>query len=212
LKAFDHTDVKKPDLYDSDLPADRLELYLSRDVVAIDTETRGLVIPRDRLCLVQIGDESGNISLVKYTGAPTPNLKKLLESESTIKLFHFARFDVAVLKHYLDCDVKPIWCTKIASKLVRTYTDRHSLKDLVKEFMSIELDKQDQTSDWAKDTLSSSQIQYAANDVRYLIPIYRQLKLILARENLSELCESVIAFLPTLAVLDLQGRKDIFEH
>lgn len=211
LQSAEPAKIKKPDFYEADLPLDRLNLYLSKKVIAVDTETRGLIIPRDRLCLMQFGDDEGNVSLVRFH-EEAPNVKKLLESQSTIKLFHYARFDVAVFRHYLGAKVWPIWCTKIASKLVRTYTDRHSLKDLVKEFLSIEMDKADQTSDWAREKLSYSQMEYAANDVRYLIPIYHELKILLERENLMELAESLFAFLPVVAELDLQGRRDIFEH
>ena len=141
----------KPDLFQSDLPKERLDAYLKKSVIAVDTETRGLMITRDRLCLIQMSDDEGVVSIVRYTSAEdAPNLRKLLESPSVLKLFHYARFDVAVLKHWLMLWVNPIWCTKIASKLVRTYTDRHSLKDLTHELLGIELDKANQTSDWAK--------------------------------------------------------------
>jgi ribonuclease D len=208
----------KPDFYERDLPEDRLRHYSSKAFVAVDTETRGLNVSRDRLCLIQICDEDGVVSLVRYKhrfdcgegiGA---NVKKLLEDKKVIKLFHFARFDVAVLKHYLGAQVQPIFCTKIASKLVRTYTDRHSLKDLVRELLRVEMDKSDQSSDWARDDLSDSQLEYAANDVRVLIPIYRQLKELLEREGRLELAQRTIDCLPVVCDLDLSGWRDIFEH
>lgn len=204
--------ITKPELFQGDLTLERLKHYLTKPILAIDTETRGLNVFRDRLCLVQICDEEGLVSLVRYHQRPAENVKRLLEETSVIKLFHYARFDVAVLKHYLGAQVSPIWCTKIASKLVRTYTDRHSLKDLGRELLGLEMDKSDQSSDWAREDLSQSQLEYAANDVRVLIPIYKQMKAILERENRLALAESLFAFLPVQAELDLGGWKDIFEH
>ena len=204
--------TRKPDLYETDLPRDRFEHYLKKPVISVDTETRGLNIQRDRLCLIQICDEEGVVSLVRHRGQPAPLVKELFQAESPIKLFHFARFDVAVLKHNLGIDVAPIWCTKVASKLVRTYTDRHSLKDLGRELLGLEMDKTEQSSDWAKDDLSDMQLEYAANDVRVLIPIYNQIKAVLVRENRLALAERLFAFLPAVAEMDLGGFKDIFEH
>jgi len=208
----------KPELFEFDLPDDRLRHYLSKPAIAIDTETRGLNIYRDRLCLVQLSDEEGLVSLVKFPDRkklPTTsatNLKKLLEAPSVLKLFHYARFDVSVLKHYLDIDVAPIWCTKIASKLVRTYTDQHSLKYLTRELLGIELDKTDQMSDWAKPDLSESQLEYAANDVRYLNAIYEKLKGLLEREGRLHLAEHLYKVLPTICELDRFGYNNIFDH
>jgi ribonuclease D len=208
----------KPDFYELDLPDDRLRHYAGKTVVAVDTETRGLNVARDRLCLIQICDEEGVVSLVRYKqkfdweqGIGT-NVKKLMEDQKVVKLFHFARFDVAVLRHYLGAVVQPIFCTKIASKLVRTYTDRHSLKDLVRELLKVEMDKSDQMSDWARDDLSDSQLEYAANDVRVLIPIYRLLKQLLEREGRLELAQRTIDCLPIVCELDLGGWQDVFEH
>jgi ribonuclease D len=212
LKITHYIEHKKPDLFESDLPKDRLEHYLTKDLIAIDTETRGLNIPRDRLCLVQLCDNEGVVSFIRYKSEVSPNLKKLLTSTSVTKLFHYARFDIAVLKYYLHIEATPLWCTKIASKLVRTYTDRHSLKDLTKELLNIEMDKADQTSDWAKEDLSESQIEYAANDVRVLIPIYNKLKILLERENLLPLANRLYEFIPTLCELDLNNWQNIFEH
>ena len=203
---------KRPDLYDQDLPEDRFRHYMSKAVITVDTETRGLNVLRDRLCLVQMCDDEGTVSLVRYRNASAPRLKELLAAQSPLKVFHFARFDLAVLKHYLNCDVKPIFCTKVASKLVRTYTDRHSLKDLGRELLSLEMDKTDQSSDWARPDLSESQLEYAANDVRLLIPIYKQMAALLEREGRAELAERLFKALPVVAEVDVGGWKDIFEH
>ncbi|MBI4533187.1 MAG: ribonuclease D [Candidatus Melainabacteria bacterium] len=189
-----------------------MRYYLTKDIVAVDTETRGLNIPRDRLCLVQIGDDEGVVSLVRYSSREAPHLKQLLEAPSLTKLFHFARFDIAVLKYYLDINVRPIFCTKVASRLVRTYSDRHSLKDLCRELLGFDMDKGDQMSDWAREDLTESQLEYAANDVRVLIPIYRHVKALLQREGRMSLAERLFQFLPTISELDLGGWKDVFEH
>lgn len=202
----------KPDLFQNDLSNERLEHYLKKPLIAIDTETRGLIIPRDRLCLVQICDNEGVVSFVRYTGSEAPNLKALLTAENTTKIFHFARFDLAVMKHYLGVWTTPVWCTKIASKLVRTYTDRHSLKDLCREQLSMEMDKSDQTSDWAREDLSDSQLEYAANDVRVLLPLQEKMKGLLIREGRLALAEKLFSFLPTQCELDLSGFRDILEH
>jgi ribonuclease D len=210
---------KKPEVFDWDLPRERLEHYLSKPVIAVDTETRGLILRRDRLCLVQICDEEGVVSFVRYSdrlelnGKSPENLKKLLESDKVIKLFHFARFDIGVMKYNLNIDTKPIFCTKLGSKLVRTYTDKHGLKDLVKDLLGVELDKSDQMSDWARTDLSDTQLEYAANDVRVLIPIYKKLQVMLEREGRTELADRVIKALHVVSELDvLGGWRDIFEH
>ena len=202
----------KPVLFQDDISASRLEHYLKKSLIACDTETRGLVIARDRLCLVQLCDDENVVSLVRYSGKDAPNLKKLLTAPSVTKLFHFARFDVAVMKHYLGVWTTPVWCTKIASKLVRTYTDRHSLKDLCREQLGLEMDKADQTSDWARADLSDSQIEYAANDVRVLLPLQAKMKILLEREGRLNLAERMFGFLPTICELDLAGFRDITEH
>lgn len=209
---------KSPDLFESDLPKDRLEHYVKQGLVAIDTETRGLVIPRDRLCLVQLCDAEGVVSFVRF-GNPNElplkgdsNLKKLLENEKVVKLFHYARFDVAVMKYYLNASTNNIWCTKIASKLVRTYTDKHSLKYLVLELLGIELDKSNQMSDWSRDDLSPAQLEYAANDVRVLIPLKEILTDILKREGRLELAQNLYKTLPYICELDLLGFQNIFDH
>lgn len=209
---------RKPELFEEDLSDERLKHYLSQPVIAVDTETRGLILRRDRLCLVQICDHGGVVSFVRYKGggqfnpAAKSNVKTLLEAQQVLKIFHFARFDVGVLKHYLGADTNPIFCTKIASKLVRTYTDKHSLKDLVKELLKIELDKADQTSDWAHPDLTDSQLEYAANDVRVLLPIYDQITLLLKREGRLDLAQKLFNALPTICELDINGFKDMFEH
>lgn len=202
----------KPDLFEDDLSNDRLQHYLKKSVIAIDTETRGLVIPRDRLCLIQLCDNEGVVSFVRYHGKPAPNISTLLSDKKVTKLFHYGRFDIAVLKHYIGVTADPIWCTKIASKLVRTYTDRHSLKDLSRELLGLEMDKSNQTSDWAKDDLTEAQLEYAANDVRYLISLQEKLDALLEREHRKELAVSMFKFLPNLCELDLAGFKDMFEH
>ncbi len=199
-----------------DLDKELLNHFLKQEFITVDTETRGLVIPRDRLCLVQIAAADGTIALVRFNSAlpktGASNLKTLLESKQLLKVFHFARFDVAVLKYYLSADVQPVWCTKIASKLVRTYADRHSLRDLASELLGVEMDKTNQMSDWAKDDLTESQLEYAANDVRLLVPIYKKMKILLEREKLLPLAEKLFAFIGTISELDLHGWKGIFEH
>jgi ribonuclease D len=205
---------QKPLLFETDLPDEICQRYMAKPVVAIDTETRGLKIARDRLCIIQLCDDEGLVAFVRFNqDKDAPNLRKLLESPKVIKLFHYGRFDIAVLKHYMKVDVRPVWCTKIASKLVRTYTDRHGLKDLVLEVLAIELDKTNQSSDWARQELSDSQLEYAANDVRVLIPLYNKLKPLLEREKLTDLAQRLFEFLPTVCELDLRGWDvDVYHH
>ncbi len=195
-----------------DLPT-QLELG---SVVAVDTETMGLNPHRDKLCLVQLSSGDGNAHLVQIdrTTFSAPRLKALLEDRGVTKIFHFARFDVAVLKHYLDVDVAPLYCTKIASRLARTYSDKHGLKDLVKELLGIDLSKQQQSSDWGSPILSDSQKQYAALDVTYLHEIKARLDQMLSRESRHELAEACFAFVPMRARLDLGGwtDEDVFAH
>jgi ribonuclease D len=184
--------------------------------VAIDTETLGLRPHRDRLCLVQLSSGDGAAHLVQLDGTNfgAPNLKALLADTKSLKIFHFARFDVAVLKRYLGVDVAPVYCTKIASKLVRTYTDRHGLKDLCSELAGVELSKQQQSSDWAASKLSPEQQQYAASDVLYLHAIKAKLDVMLDRDGRRAAAEACFKFLPTRAALDLAGFEDmdIFSH
>ena len=185
--------------------------------IAVDTETLGLNPHRDRLCVVQISNGNGDAHLVQlkpqdYEGAK--NLKALMTNKNIVKIFHFARFDIAVMKHYMGIEITPVFCTKIASKLARTYTDRHGLKDLTKELLDIDLDKTQQSSDWAADDLSDDQKAYAASDVLYLHQLKSKLIEMLERENRLELAECCFDFLPTRADLDLIGwsENDIFAH
>ncbi len=184
--------------------------------VAIDTETLGLNPHRDRLCLAQLSSGDGTAHLVQFDGEDygAPRLKALLTDPKILKIFHFARFDIAVLQQYLGIATTPIYCTKIASKLARTYTDRHGLKDLVGELLGIELSKQQQSSDWGAPKLSDSQMSYAANDVLHLHAVKTKLDAMLSREGRQDLAEAAFNFLPTRARLDLAGfeEDDIFAH
>lgn len=186
------------------------------DTVAIDTETLGLNPHRDRLCVVQLSPGDGSADVVQIrAGQPVPkNLVALLADPAITKLFHFARFDVAVLKNAFGVVTQPIYCTKIASRLVRTYTDRHGLKDLSRELIGLDMSKAQQSSDWAAETLSQAQLDYAASDVLHLHAIKAQLDRMLAREGRTQLAEACFAFLPTRAELDLAGwpEEDIFSH
>jgi ribonuclease D len=199
-------------LHKGDLP-DGLDFGAS---VAVDTETMGLDPVRDRLCVVQLSAGDGDSHLVQLAQGKyaAPNLKALMANPKVLKLFHFARFDMAMLKRYLGVDVAPVYCTKIASKLVRTYTDRHGLKDLVKELLGIDLSKQQQSSDWGAPELSEAQLAYAASDVLHLHDVKRQLDIMLAREDRTDLAARCFGFLATRVELDLSGwaDQDIFEH
>lgn len=184
--------------------------------IAIDTETMGLNPSRDRLCLVQLSSGDGTAHLVQFDGKDysAPNLKKILADPGVEKLFHFARFDVAIIQSYLGITCTPVYCTKTASKLSRTFTDKHSLKELCKDLLGIELNKTQQTSDWGAAKLSGEQQAYAASDVLYLHQIKEKLDDILKREGRAELCAAVCNFLPVRAYLDLEGWNDvdIFAH
>jgi ribonuclease D len=184
--------------------------------VAIDTETMGLHPHRDRLCLIQLSQGDGNAHLVQFPEPryDAPNLKAMLADQGVLKLFHFARFDVAVLKHYLGVETRPLYCTKIASRLVRTFTDKHGLKDLVKELLDIDLSKQQQSSDWGAPDLTEEQKRYAASDVLHLHALKARLDVMLKREGRTQLAEACFAFLPHRAALDLAGwpEEDIFAH
>ena len=199
-------------LYRGDLPAD----FNPGTSIAIDTETLGLKPGRDKLCLVQISTGDGNAALVQIDRDTfaAPKLKALLANPAVTKIFHFARFDVAVLKHYLGVDTAPLYCTKIASKLVRTYTDRHGLKDLIKELLGVELNKQQQSSDWGSHVLSEAQKQYAALDVIYLHEVKNRLDQMLEREGRTHIAKACFDFIPTRAALDLGGwaEEDVFAH
>ena len=184
--------------------------------VAIDTETQGLNPLRDRLCLVQLSAGDGSADIVQIAPGQTaaPNLTRVLADRSITKIFHFARFDIAVLEHAFGVMPEPLFCTKIASRLTRTYTDRHGLKDLVKELLDIDLSKQQQSSDWAAEMLSEAQVTYAASDVLHLHALRGSLEEWLEREGRRRLAEACFAFLPTRARLDLAGwdEEDIFAH
>ncbi|CAH1659387.1 MAG: ribonuclease D [Chelatococcus sp.] len=184
--------------------------------VAVDTETLGLNPHRDRLCVVQLsrGDGSAEVVQILRDGPPPENLIRLLADPGVVKIFHFARFDLAVLFHRLGVMPAPVYCTKIASKLTRTYTDRHGLKDLLKELLSVDISKQQQSSDWGADTLTDAQIAYAASDVLHLHALREKLDISLAREGRTEIAAACFDFLPTRARLDLLGWPDvdIFAH
>ncbi len=199
---------------DHDLPDDILSQYLSAEAIAVDTETMGLLPHRDRLCLVQLS-YPGDVTVIRIAKgqADAPNLKHLMEAGEVLKVFHFARFDVATLRYHLGIQVAPIFCTKIASKLARTYTNRHGLKDVVQELEQVELDKSAQSSDWGNAAnLSDEQLRYAANDVRYLLSVRQKLIEMLKREERWELAQQCFGCLPTIVSLDLLQFKDLFEH
>ena len=200
------------ELHRGDIPAD----LSFGDSVAIDTETMGLKPDRDRLCLVQLSAGDGNAHIVQIPKGEygAPNLKRLLTDPAVTKLFHFGRFDIAVLQQYLGVKSRPVYCTKIASKLTRTFTDRHGLKDLCKELLGIAISKEQQSSDWGADELTEAQLTYAAADVLYLHDLRVELDRILEREGRTALAAACFDFLPTRAELDLAGwpEIDIFEH
>jgi ribonuclease D len=185
--------------------------------IAVDTETMGLVTPRDRLCVVQISDGQGDEHLVRFRNGSrydAPNLKAVLADPARLKLYHFARFDLAAIDHYLGVVAAPVFCTKIASKLTRTYTDRHGLKNLINELLNDDISKQQQSSDWGAPELTDAQREYAASDVRYLHRLHAVFVERLEREGRMELAEACFAFLPARAKLDIAGwaDKDIFSH
>lgn len=205
------------DLHDGDLP-DGLDLKaLARNgAIAIDTETMGLNPHRDRLCLVQLSPGDGTVHLVQLRKGryDAPNLKRLLTDPEVTKLFHFARFDVAVMQAYLGVVCQPVYCTKIASKLVRTFTDKHGLKDLVRDLLGVELSKQQQSSDWGAAELTPEQMKYAASDVLHLHDLKEKLDVMLAREGRTHLAKACFDFLPARGELDLGGweQPDILSH
>ena len=198
-------------LHHGDLPAG---LDLGR-TVAIDSETMGLAPHRDRLCAVQLSAGDGDAHVVKFArDYAAPNLKRLLADPATLKIFHFARFDIAVFRRWLGVETTPLYCTKIASRLTRTFTDRHGLKDLARDLLNVELSKQQQSSDWGAPTLTDAQIDYAASDVLYLHALKEKLDAMLAREGRTALAEACFRFLPARAELDLLGwdEVDILAH
>lgn len=201
-------------LHEEDIPAN---LFVPGVDIAVDTETMGLITPRDRLCLVQLSDGGPDEHLVRFapdSDYAAPNLRALLADPTRVKLFHFARFDLAAISHYLEVTAAPVYCTKIASRLVRTYTDRHGLKELVRELLGQDISKAQQSSDWGGPVLSEAQKDYAASDVRYLHAMRNELDLRLAREGRTELAQACFQFLPWRAELDLAGwpEVDIFAH
>ncbi|AXS39148.1 ribonuclease H-like domain-containing protein [Breoghania sp. L-A4] len=196
-------------LHKGDLPD--LSAYAATNAVAVDTETMGLNPKRDRLCVVQLSPGDGTVDVVQIAKGQTaaPNLEKLLSDPSITVIFHFARFDVAALSAGLGISTTPIWCTKIASRLVRTYTDRHGLKDLTRELLGVDLSKQQQSSDWGADDLTEAQLTYAASDVLHLHGLREKLTVMLEREGRLDLAQACFDFLPARARLDLEGWPDI---
>lgn len=198
-------------LHRGDIPAD----LTFGDSVAVDTETMGLSLVRDRLCVVQLSSGDGTAHVVQLDrDYDCPNLKRLLADPAVTKIFHFARFDLAMIRRSLGVTCTPVWCTKIASRLARTNTDKHGLKDLCRDLTGVEISKEQQTSDWGAETLSEQQLAYAAQDVLYLHRMRAALETLLAREGRTELAAACFAFLPTRAALDLAGWDDfdIFAH
>jgi len=207
-------DLEDFQVCDRDLPENLLSEYLQAEAVAVDTETMGLLPLRDRLCLVQLFCP-GFVTVIRIAKGQTeaPNLQQLMEASNITKVFHFARFDVAQLRHHLGIKVAPIFCTKIGSKLARTYTPRHGLKDLVQELEQVELDKSAQSSDWGNAAnLTDEQLRYAANDVRYLLGAKDKLIGMLKREERWELAQECFQAIPVIVQLDLLQYKDVFEH
>ena len=200
--------------HEEDLPADA---HFADGPIAVDTEAMGLVAGRDRLCLVQLSDGKGDEHLVRFkrgSDYSAPNLKALLSDQNRLKLYHFARFDVGLMQAYLGILAAPLYCTRTASRLIRTYTDRHGLKDLVKELLNIDLSKAQQTSDWGADEINDAQRDYAASDVRYLHALKEKLDERLQREDRVALAQACFEFIPTRALLDIAGwpEQDIFAH
>ena len=200
--------------HEDDLPGD---VFAPGAALAVDTETMGLITPRDRLCLVQISDGLGDEHLVRFSPGSdyaAPHLRAALADPGRLKLYHFGRFDIAAIRHYMGIIAAPVYCTKIASRLVRTYTDRHGLKELVRELLGQDLSKQQQSSDWGGPDLSEPQREYAASDVRYLHRLREELDRRLAREGRMALAQACFDFLPHRAELDLAGwpETDIFAH
>jgi len=211
-----------PDIVQRDLTEEQLQAYLASPELSIDTETLGLQQLRDRLCLVQLCDRAGRATIVQIqrdqviaSTAPetrAPRLKRVLEDARVLKVLHFARFDVAVLRHYLGIRLWPLYCTRTASKLVRTYTDRHGLKDVALELLDVEMDKVTRHSDWAAQTLTPEQVRYAISDVTMLIPIMERLDAMVGREGRKELALECFRVIPVMADLDLRGYDLLFEH
>jgi ribonuclease D len=202
-----------------DLDQDSLAAYLASPDLAVDTETLGLNPLRDRLCVVQLCDRSGRATLVQIRredlAGPTPRaprLRRLLEDPRVVKVFHFARFDVATLRHHLGIRVAPLYCTRTASKLARTYTDRHGLKDCLLELLDVDVDKAARHTDWASAALTPEQVRYAISDVTLLLPLMDKLEAMLVRERRADLARACFGVIPVLAELDLAGYTDLFAH
>ncbi len=207
--------LKEFQVCDGDLSEAQLTEYLTAEAIAADTETMGLLPWRDRLCLVQLCDEKKRVTVIRIAKGQksAPNLKQLLEAPNMVKVFHYARFDMAMLRYHLDIYVQPVFCSKIASKIARTYTANHGLKSVVKELQNIDLDKTSQSSDWGNAAnLSDAQLKYAANDVKYLLPVQQKLTAILQREDRWELAQDCFNCLPVFVSLDLLQYPDIFQH
>jgi ribonuclease D len=212
----------KPEILRGDLSESLLDAYLASPDIAVDTETMGLQTLRDRLCLVQLCDRSGRASMVQITRdvldpkkdpqTRAPRLKRLFEDPRVVKVFHFARFDVAALRYWLGIHVDPLYCTRTVSKLVRTYTDRHGLKDNLLELLDVEMDKAARHTDWSSDTLSPEQVYYAISDVTLLLPLMDKLDAMLEREGRGPLARECFRAIPTFAQLDLLGFVNLLEH
>ncbi len=206
---------KKITFFHNDITTDLYDIYQNSSYLAVDTEAMGLIHGRDRLCLIQICNEFNLTSFIKIelNNSNSPNIKKLFEDSKIMKIFHYARFDFATLKCNLNINTNNIFCTKIASKLARTYTNKHGLKDLIHELIGVELDKSSQSSDWgSSEEFSNKQIDYAANDVRYLIEAMHKLKIILKREGRYELAQQCFKTIPVHSELDILKFSNIFEH
>ena len=211
-----------PEILKGDISEDLLQAYLASPDLAVDTETMGLQTRRDRLCLVQLCDRGGRAAIVQVPAerldaavplaVRMPRLKRLMEDPRVLKVFHFARFDVAALRHWAGIDVAPVYCTRTASKLARTYSDRHGLKDNLLEFLDVELDKVTRHSDWSSPVLSPEQVHYAISDVTLLLPLMDRLEEMLERQGRAALARECFAVIPTLAKLDIAGFELLFEH
>ena len=211
-----------PQVARGDLTEEQLQAHLASPDLAVDTETMGLVTLRDRLCVVQLCDRAGRATLLQIPresldpriplAARAPRLKRLLEEPRILKVLHFARFDVAAVRHYLGIEMAPIYCTRTASKLIRTYTERHGLKDVALELLDVEMDKAARHTDWSSPDLTLEQIRYAISDVTMLLPLMDRLEAMLEREGRRQLARQCFGVIPVLAQLDILGYQELFEH